>query len=110
MFRTWWRRWRQRSARPSQRSPRTPARRGPRPGVRLEVLEDRLNPSFHFWTGDVNSLWSNAGNWLCSPDPEFFEMSCTNTPVGDPNAKIVFDLFPTNFASVNDLGVFTVLD
>src|SRR5688572_27306761 len=31
---------------------------------RLEVLEDRLAPAVHEWTGQgANNLWSNASNW-----------------------------------------------
>ncbi len=30
---------------------------------RLESLETRITPSTDTWTGAVNNLWSNAGNW-----------------------------------------------
>src|SRR5262249_11131469 len=29
----------------------------------LEILEDRLVPTVHAWTGALSNLWSNGGNW-----------------------------------------------
>jgi autotransporter-associated beta strand protein len=66
-------------------SPRSPAiRRKGRAPVNLarpclEALEDRLAPALHIWTGAVNGLWSNGGNWI------------GGSPVGDSAAQLQFD-------------------
>jgi autotransporter-associated beta strand protein len=44
-----------------RRRPRKPF---PRYRPRLEILEDRLTPAVHEWTGlGANNLWSNSQNW-----------------------------------------------
>jgi hypothetical protein len=42
---------------------RTSARKKSGRPLRLEALENRLAPAGHIWSGAVNNLWSNAGNW-----------------------------------------------
>jgi hypothetical protein len=54
---------------------------------RLEALEDRLAPATHQWTGDVSTSWSNAANWV------------GGSPVGDPNAVLIFSSNPTRLTS-----------
>lgn len=34
------------------------------PSLKLEILEDRLTPAVHTWTGATSALWDNPGNWL----------------------------------------------
>lgn len=108
MARTWWRRTRP-SVRPSSAS-HARVSRTRRFGVYLEVLEDRLAPALHCWTGAVNSLWSNPGNW----DTGAVCMGAQGSPVGDPDAEVRFPhappLAPVNLTSVNDLGNITIKD
>src|SRR5262245_46649425 len=70
------------------RQPRGRARFRPR----LEALEDRLTPATHQWTGAVNNLWSDNGNWV------------NGSPVGDANAVLIFPTSPTNPTSLNNVA------
>jgi hypothetical protein len=57
----------------------------------LELLEGRLAPATHTWTGGGGSnLWSNPDNWT------------GGTPVGDPSAVLIFPAVANESAS-NDL-------
>jgi hypothetical protein len=59
----------------------------------VEVLEDRLAPVTHTWSGAASSLWSDAGNWI-----EYV------SPAGDPSPDLVFPSSGvTNFTSTDDL-------
>jgi autotransporter-associated beta strand protein len=65
---------------PQGRAPRRrPAFRRPSSRPHLELLEDRLAPATHVWSGAVSSLWSDARNW-----------SEGGHPYGDPNANLFF--------------------
>src|SRR5437870_1988740 len=90
MFPTWWR----------KKASSKPTRRKPSRRLHVEALEARFVMATHTWTGAVNTLWSNDGNWL------------EGAPV--PNESTPIDLiFPTNataaaggtVTSVNDLFV-----
>src|SRR5947208_2897634 len=72
----------------------------PRP--RLDILEDRLTPAVHEWTGQgVNNLWTNAANWT------------NGSPATDGSGDIdlVFHTNLTNAAQLvtqNDIPTLTV--
>src|SRR4030095_8869156 len=52
----------------------------------------------HTWTGAVNSLWSNNGNWT------------GGTPAGDPAADLVFPAGPAQLVSTDDIAGVTFLN
>jgi autotransporter-associated beta strand protein len=70
----------------------TAGRRFARP--RLEVLEDRLVPATHVWSGASaghSENWSDPRNW-----------SSGGSPGGDPSATLVFPDHVSNLNSYND--------
>src|SRR5437879_4064175 len=75
---------RARGRRQSSRSART---RRPR----LEVLEDRLSPAIHIWTGAASSLWSNPANWT------------DGSPASDIAPELAFPAGAANLVNQNDL-------
>jgi autotransporter-associated beta strand protein len=92
MFRTWYRQWinRMNWARSGRVS--TATGRKPRQPPRLEPLEDRLAPATHQWTGSLNNLWSNPGNWFGgAPAPN------------ETNLILVFGIGASNPSNVNDI-------
>ena len=77
---------------PAARDARQTRRPQPHCRPRLELLEDRLAPAVHQWTGAVNTLWSNAGNWI------------GGSPAGDSSAVLIFPASGvTNYTSNNDV-------
>jgi len=48
----------------SRQSRRVSGPRPPRYRPYLEILEDRLTPATHEWTGAVSNLWSDNANWV----------------------------------------------
>jgi len=63
----------------------------------LEVLENRLVPATHIWTGQVSDRWSDQGNWT------------GGTPAGDPSAVLQFPASAANHVNNNnDLPGLTV--
>jgi len=62
---------------------------------RLELLEDRLAPAAHVWSGAFSSLWSDVRNW-----------SIGGSPYGDNNAVLVFpESNVARFTSTHDIPV-----
>jgi autotransporter-associated beta strand protein len=55
-------------------------------------LEDRLIPATHTWTGNVNALWSVAGNWS------------GGTPQGDPNPDLIFPAAALNKTNTDNFA------
>jgi hypothetical protein len=55
------------------------------------VLGGRASAATHTWTGTNSSLWSDPGNWT------------GGTPLGDPNAALVFPAGVTRLVSTDDL-------
>jgi len=68
----------------------SPRKRRRRP--QFEVLEDRLAPATHTWTGAVSSLWSLDRNWVGGAP------ASTET-----NVALIFPNVAANFASLNDI-------
>jgi autotransporter-associated beta strand protein len=62
----------------------------------LEILEDRLVPANHMWTGTTSALWSVDSNWN------------GGSPAGDANAVLIFPGGAMNLANSNDLSNLTV--
>lgn len=73
------------------RTRRENARPAPRFRPQFEVLEDRLAPAVHTWTGAVNNSWSDARNWN------------GGSPAGDPTPHLVFGSGATRQTSTNNL-------
>ena len=62
----------------------------------LEVLEYRLAPAVHTWTGGASNLWSNNANWS------------EGSPAGDAAAELRFPAGAAFLDTVNDLAALTV--
>ncbi|WP_244884921.1 Ig-like domain repeat protein [Singulisphaera acidiphila] len=76
-------------------------RRQGSPWVGLETLESRLAPAVSIWSGAVDGLWSNQGNWDTPP----VSGSDLIFPDGAGNTKNTNDLTPgTTFASLTIAG------
>jgi fibronectin-binding autotransporter adhesin len=76
-----------------------PARRLIQKMVRpsLELLEDRLVPATHTWTGAASNLWSNGNNWT------------GGKPVaGEAHTALVFPAGASNVLNVNDVAGLTL--
>lgn len=58
----------------------------------LELLETRLAPAVHTWSGAAGNLWSDDANWD------------GGSPAGDPKAELVFLREGQNRTNVNDLS------
>ena len=72
----------------------------------LEVLEARLAPAAHTWSGSAGDLWSNPANWSIGGAPQ----------AGEADIQLVFlDNGPENgvnhpsYLATNDLGAVEVL-
>src|SRR5690348_8871987 len=59
---------------------------------RPEALEARLAPAVSTWSGAIDGLWSNAGNWDVPPAS---------------NNDLVFPAGATNLSTANDLAAGT---
>src|SRR5438093_1129147 len=70
------------------------SRRGYRP--QIELLENRLAPATHTWTGAVSNLWSNDNNWT------------GGAPRVDLAADLVFPAGAANLTNINDLNLLTI--
>jgi len=58
----------------------------------LEILEDRLTPANHVWSGAFSDLWLDPRNW-----------SSGGSPAGDPNPALVFPSSFLRLQSTDDL-------
>ncbi|MDB5352689.1 MAG: hypothetical protein JWN86_3936 [Planctomycetota bacterium] len=59
--------------------------------LRVESLEVRITPATRIWTGDLSSLWGDAGNWSGGVAP-------------GQNDDLVFPTSAANFVSQNNFG------
>jgi autotransporter-associated beta strand protein len=90
MFRTYYPEWVNRIFPLGSGRARNGARRKSRRHLQLEVLEHRLTPALHTWTGAKGFSWADAGNWI------------GGTPAGDSQATLEF---PLTFGSLSLLSV-----
>src|SRR5439155_21602887 len=74
-------------------------RTGAVPSARLtiEVLESRLAPAAHTWTGVTGNLWSDSGNWMAG-----------SPTASEQNVTLTFPAGTTNTINTNDIPGLTI--
>src|SRR5216683_3074700 len=91
MLRSWLRTLVDSKSRASRPGRSTRTGKSPR-RLQLEILEDRLIPAVHTWTGGTNNLWSNGGNWT------------RGAPLaGESNLQLRFPSGTQHLANLNDI-------
>jgi autotransporter-associated beta strand protein len=98
MLHNWWRKLMNHRFGATSRGRRKTALQTLSRQLRLEILEDRLAPALHTWTGSTSAIWSVPGNWQGGAPV-----------VGEPNITLTFpSLDAANFTNINDIPGLTV--
>src|SRR5262249_50893250 len=92
MIGTWWQRLAKQGVTRIGRGSQVPVRGPCRHRLELELLEHRLAPATHTWTGATSNLWSDNTNWN------------GGSPAGDTSAVLVFPGGTANLSIMNDLN------